>query len=255
MPPRNPELPEGTDHIINGAMETGAGTDASTGSSGAGIGGDGGLGATTTGGGGGSSSGFIGGGDAGGFGDGTGGNVGGGDVGTGIELGGTGSSGGGSTGGSGGSSGAPIKQQVRDGAQSLKQQATDKVRSYAEDGKNRATTALDDFSQVVSDAAASIDERLGSEYGQYARRAADAVTGLADSLRNKEVDDLYDGARDVVRKSPGLAIGAAAVVGFTLVRLIKAGLDDTERDVEFRPDTGGTKGSGTSGRNSSATGV
>ena len=38
MPPRNRELPEGTDHIINGAMETGAGTHASTGSSGPGAG-------------------------------------------------------------------------------------------------------------------------------------------------------------------------------------------------------------------------
>jgi hypothetical protein len=53
----------------------------------------------------------------------------------------------------------------------------------------------------VSDAADSIDERLGSEYGQYARRAADAVTGLADSLRDKDVDELFDGARNVVGKA------------------------------------------------------
>jgi hypothetical protein len=37
-----------------------------------------------------------------------------------------------------------------------------------------------------------------------------------------------------VRKSPGVAIGIAAVVGFTLVRLVKAGMPDD--------DEGGSRG-------------
>lgn len=220
MPPRNPELPEGTDHIINGAMETGAGTDASIGSSGPTAGG----GTAATG-----NSGFIGTGETRGMVDDTGGTA----IGAGTD---------GSNGSTGSSSGgAPIKQQVRDGVQSLKQQATERVRTVAEDGKSRATTALDDLSRMVTDAADSIDEKLGNEYGQYARRAADAVTGLADTIRNKQVDDLFDDARQIVRKSPVLAIGAAAVVGFTLVRLIKAGMPDTEGgagDVQFQPAGG-----------------
>src|SRR5688500_20304314 len=59
-----------------------------------------------------------------------------------------------------------------------------------------------------------------------ARRASDAVAGFADTLREKDVDELYDNVRQAVRKSPGIAIGIAAVVGFTLVRLVKAGLED-----------------------------
>jgi ElaB/YqjD/DUF883 family membrane-anchored ribosome-binding protein len=233
MPPRNPELPEGTDHIINGAMETGAGTGASTGSSG-GIGeGTGGLG--------GSSSGFIGAGATASLGDDTGGTT----TGSGGGFGGSGGSSGGSGGSFGSGDGQVPIQQLKSGAQSLRQQATGKVREYAEDGKSRATTALDDFSTVVRDAADQIDERLGSEYGQYARRAAEAVSDFSQTLRNKEVDELYDNAREVVRKSPVVAIGAAAAVGFALVRLIKAGVPDQgERDVEFTPDQslGGTGG-------------
>ena len=253
MPARNPELPEGTDHIINGAMETGAGAGASTGSSGGG-GGDG--------------AGFVGGG-----GDDTGGTSLGagttvtyaGATGGGNEVGGSGvagGGGGGSAGGSGGGGGAPIKQQLREGVDTARQQAGDRIRAYAETGKDRATTALQDFSQVVGDAVTQIDDRLGAQYGDYARRAADAVSGLADSLRNKEVDELFDDAREVVRKSPGVAIGAAAVVGFTLVRLIKAGLDNDGtggggnvdfkpeggRNIEFQPEGGsggGGAGSGT----------
>ena len=256
MPARNPELPEGTDHIINGAMETGTGPAASTGSSGDG-GGFVGGGAGAGGGGGDDTGGTS-------LGAGTtvtyaGGNEGGGGAGGGGADGGGASSGGASGGGASGG-GAPIKQQLRDGVDTARQQAGDRIRAYAETGKERATTALQDFSQVVGDAATQIDDRLGAQYGDYARRAADAVSGLADSLRNKEVDELFDDAREVVRKSPGVAIGAAAVVGFTLVRLIKAGLDNDGssgggnvsfqpeggRNIEFQPEGGsGGAGSGT----------
>lgn len=212
MPPRNPELPEGTDHIINGAMET----------NGNGAGGDFG---------GGSGTGFVGS----GAGDDTGGT-------RMVDRLGT---------------GGDIKAQLRDGVSGLQSQAGEKVRAYAETGKERATGALDEFSQVVSDAATTIDERLGSEYGEYARRAADAVSGFADTLRNKQVDELFDDGRELVRKSPGVAIGVAAVVGFTLVRLLKAGMDNgsrrSDREIEFEPDLGSTSGSSTTGGTSTVT--
>lgn len=196
MPRRNPELPEGTDHIVNGALETNGGNGGNTG--------------------GGSGSGFVG-------------------SATGDDTGGT-------------RAGGDLRAQLREGASSVQQQAGDKFRSYAETGKTRATGALDDFSKVVNDAASSIDERLGSEYGEYARRAADAVSGLSDTLRNKEVDELIDDGRRLLRKSPGVAIGVAAVIGFTLVRLVKAGLDSRkpgEREIEFQPDTTGGRTPGT----------
>lgn len=223
--PRNPELPEGTDHIVNGALDTRSGK----------------TGAKS---GGGASSGFVGsstGDDTGGV-AGTGGGAGrgtGGTTGTGGSGGSNYGGGSGSDGSGRGVSGADIKAQLRDGANSMRDQATGKAREYAEQGKSRATTALDDLSKVVNEAAGSIDERMGPEYGRYARQAADAVSGFADTLRNKEVDELYDNARELVRKSPAVAIGAAAVVGFTLVRLIKSGTESRDDvEVEFTPDTG-----------------
>jgi ElaB/YqjD/DUF883 family membrane-anchored ribosome-binding protein len=203
MPPRDDELPEGTDHIINGAMETN------------GSGGTGGTGAAA---GGGSSSGFIG---ASG-GDGTGGTAasGGGTQMTATE----GASGTDVT--TGGTEGAGVTEQVRGQIYNLRDQAGGKVREYADTGKTRATDMLEELSRVVADTADSIDERLGNNYGEYARKAADGVSGFADSLRGKEVDEIYDNVRSAVRKSPGLAIGIAAVVGFTLVRLVKAGMPD-----------------------------
>ncbi len=205
MPQRENELPEGTDHIINGAMETGGNTGGQTG-------------------GGGSGSGFIGASS----GDGTGGTATGG--GTNVS-----NQGGNSGNGDGGS----VVEQLRGHAAALKDQAGDRVREFADSGKTRASDALDELSRVVGDTAETIDERLGEDYGEYARRAADAVSGFADTLRRKDVDELYDNVRDAVRKSPAIAIGIAAVVGFTLVRLVKSGMPE-EKQGEAR--TNGAKG-------------
>ena len=68
-----------------------------------------------------------------------------------------------------------------------------------------------------------------SDYGEYAHRAAGAVSDFAGKMRDKSVDDIIDDTRDFVRKSPVVAIGIAAVVGFALMRVIKTGLDDAAR--------------------------
>ena len=239
MPPRNPELPEGTDHIINGAMDTGAGDGSSLGGGGGGTAGgtSGSTGGAT------SSTGSTGGtstsatsSSGGGF----------------VASSGNDDTGGTSSGGGiGGAAAQKIAAAAKTQVNTLTDQATGKIREYADQGKDRATSALDDFAEVINDAARSIDERLGNQYGEYAHRAADAVTSLSQNLRGKSVDDLLDDSRSLVRKSPGVAIGAAALLGFTLVRLVKAGLDnggggevgftaDRGRNIDFQPDTGGT---------------
>jgi ElaB/YqjD/DUF883 family membrane-anchored ribosome-binding protein len=195
MPPTDSELPEGTDHIINGAMETGTG-DAESSS----------LGSTEAG-----DSGFVG-------------------TAATDDTGGT--SGGrtsmAKTSSSSGPKGDGVVGQLKEQASSLRGQAAGRVREFAEGGKARASDALDDLSKVVSDTADSIDERLGGDYGDYARRASDAVSNFAGTLRSKDVDELYGQVTEAVRKSPAVAVGIAAVVGFTLVRLVKAGLDDND---------------------------
>lgn len=185
MPQRDPQLPEGTDHIITGAMETGTGSGTEQGSDRAG------------------GRGFIGSSDAGPVPDDTGG-----------------------TAENRNNQGGTMARNISEGAANLKSQAGDRIRQFADDGKTRASDALDDFARVVEEAAGEIEDRLGDQYGGYARRAADAVSGLATNLREKDVDALYDDVGNFVRKSPGVAIGVAAALGFVLVRLVKAGIPD-----------------------------
>ena len=126
--------------------------------------------------------------------------------------------------------------QVREQVTSLRSQGVSRARSFADDGKARATSLLDDLGEVIDEAAAAVDRKFGEDYGDYAHRASGAVSGLADKVRAKSIDDLIDDTRDFVRKSPGIAIGIAAVAGFMLVRLIKTGLDDVSGSREAAND-------------------
>jgi ElaB/YqjD/DUF883 family membrane-anchored ribosome-binding protein len=162
MPPRQPALPEGTDHIVAGASGSSDGQEGN---------------------------GFV--------------------------------------ASAGGSSGTDrLVSQVKDQVTSLRGQAADRVRGFADDGKGRVTGLLENVSEVINDAARSVDERLGEDYGEHAHRAANAVADFAGRIRDKSVDDILDDTRDFVRRSPAVAIGIAAVAGFALIRVIKTGLDD-----------------------------
>ncbi|WP_229727019.1 hypothetical protein [Sphingomonas alpina] len=127
----------------------------------------------------------------------------------------------------------PISAQaLKDGAAKITKDAGNKARSYAEDGKARAGGALDELSKMINDAAGTVDEKIGAQYGQYARTAAEAVSGFSESLKAKEIDDLIADARGFVKKSPVIAIGTAAAIGFVLVRLIKSGIDAADRTTD-----------------------
>ncbi len=137
---------------------------------------------------------------------------------------------GGSTGESaGGGKLDTAKQAVRENASKLTGQVSDKAREYAEQGKAKAHESLGQLSRMLEDAAAQIDEKLGGQYGEYARQAAGQVNGFADRIENKDVDELVDDLRGFVRQSPGIAIGAAATIGFLLARLAQAGFDERPR--------------------------
>lgn len=127
---------------------------------------------------------------------------------------------------------ASTTDAVKNKADNLRGKATDKAQAFAEQGKAKATEKLDGVSRMIDDAAAQVDDKLGAQYGDYARTAATAVSGFADTLRGKEIDDIVADARDFVRKSPVLAVGAAAAVGFLLARLARAGIEAADESAD-----------------------
>lgn len=115
------------------------------------------------------------------------------------------------------------RDKVSEQASGIKDQATGKARDYAALGKDKTADGLESVTRLMDDAASAIDDKVGAQYGDYARKAASAVANVATTLRTKDVDELLEDARGVVRKSPALAIGAAVVAGFVIARLVRAG--------------------------------
>ena len=143
----------------------------------------------------------------------------------------TGNPTGGSTGRTTGTRDA-IVDKIRTGREKLSSQAADKTRGLVGQGLERGAEALANVGKLVGDTATGLDERLGPEYGEYARRAATTIEEVANNIASKDPDELIDDTREFVRKSPGVALAGAAIVGFAIARLIKSGLarDDDDDD-------------------------
>ena len=132
-------------------------------------------------------------------------------------------------------SGSPsggLAERLRSGREQLAGQAGEKARGIVTQGLERTAEALANVSKMVGDTAPGIEERLGPEYGDYARRAAGAIENAASTIAEKDPDELIEDTRNFVRNSPGIALAGAAVVGFVVARLLKTGLarDDEDDD-------------------------
>jgi ElaB/YqjD/DUF883 family membrane-anchored ribosome-binding protein len=148
----------------------------------------------------------------------------------------SGSSGSSSSSGSSAGSGSPgaqgIIDRLRGGREQLTSQAGERARGLVSQGLERTAEALANVSKMVGDTAPGIEERLGPEYGDYARRAAGSIENVANSIASKDPDELIDDTRNFVRESPGIALAGAAVVGFVVARLLKTGLAANNEDDE-----------------------
>jgi ElaB/YqjD/DUF883 family membrane-anchored ribosome-binding protein len=116
--------------------------------------------------------------------------------------------------------------KVKAQASNLIGEAGDVARKAASSGKDKATEALSGVARLTEEAAKSIDQHLGAQYGDYARKASASVTKAADSLNAKDVDQLVEDAKEVVRKNPIAAVGVAAAFGFLLTRIARIGSKD-----------------------------
>ena len=120
--------------------------------------------------------------------------------------------------------------RIRRGTENLSSQAGEKARGLVGQGLERSAEALGNVAKLVGDTAPGIEDRLGAEYGDYARRAATAIEDAANAIADKDPDELIEDTRNFVRNSPGIALAGAAVVGFVVARLLKTGLAKDEDD-------------------------
>ena len=111
-------------------------------------------------------------------------------------------------------------------ATAFRNQATAKAREAAEKGKGKAAETVGSLAKMLEDSAGTVDTKFGKQYGDYARSAASTVAGLASTLDKKDLDELAASTKEMVKKNPAIAVGAATVIGFVLARMLKGGSND-----------------------------
>lgn len=116
--------------------------------------------------------------------------------------------------------------RIKSDAARMTEDAGARAKVLARDGKDKAAGAIASLAKYIDDSASSVDGRLGDQYGDYARSAAASIASLAATVEKQDVDELIDNTREFVRKSPAVAIGGAAVVGFIMARMLRGGSSD-----------------------------
>jgi len=114
-----------------------------------------------------------------------------------------------------------LSAETRRRAEGYASEAQQRAGEFAVKAKSKTSEALTGLSRVIGDSAATIDDNVGSQYGDYVRSASRAVGSAAQTLDEKEVDELVEDTRAMVRQSPLVAIGIAAAAGFLLARTFR----------------------------------
>lgn len=142
---------------------------------------------------------------------------------------------GGATTGTSSGAGGSWTEKLRGGTENLSVQAGTKTRELVGQGLGRGSETLANVSRLIGETAGGLDERLGEDFGNYARQAATSIDDFANRLASKNPDELIDDTREFIRKSPGVALAGAAIVGFALTRLLKNGLSGANDDQAGEP--------------------
>lgn len=101
--------------------------------------------------------------------------------------------------------------------------AESRLLDLAEDGKAELVKSFDGLVAMVHEIAANVESSGGSAVAGYARQAAHLLGDFQAGLRDRPVDELLEDGRELIRRSPGVAIGVALVAGFIAARLFKSG--------------------------------
>jgi ElaB/YqjD/DUF883 family membrane-anchored ribosome-binding protein len=112
-------------------------------------------------------------------------------------------------------------EKAKEQVSAMASEAGGVARKAANTGKTKAVEALGSAARVADEAAKTVDQHFGAQYGDYARKASEGISKAASSLDSKEVDQLIADATDFVKKNPVVAVGAAAALGFVLTRLLR----------------------------------
>lgn len=116
-----------------------------------------------------------------------------------------------------------VVDRVKVEASKGKEQALAAASTYADQGKGKAAGALTTLSGLIVEAAKMLEENFGHKAADPVRAQADKVSGAARHLETADVDQLTAELKSFAKNNPVLSVGAVAVVGFALGKLLSGG--------------------------------
>ena len=107
--------------------------------------------------------------------------------------------------------------------------ATQKARSVFENAKRTAVDAADGTSAAIEDVANALHSSGQASLSQAAGAMAERLHGFSDYLENRRIDELFEDARRLAQRNPGLFIAGGVVLGLALSRFLKASVQAVDR--------------------------
>ena len=132
---------------------------------------------------------------------------------------------------------------------SIISETTDQASRLAGSVKDEVTRREQNFRSGVADRAESVAEGLrkakseidpDSTIAVMFDRAADSVSGLADSLNSTDPTQMLGDVRRFARSQPGAFLGLSALAGFAAVRFLRAGSTTSTSPEPVRTSSYGT---------------
>lgn len=120
-----------------------------------------------------------------------------------------------------------------DAAETAKQTA----KSIFGDAKSAAVDAAAQTASAIGDASASLEDAGQTNLSQATAALAAKLHELSGYLENRNINDLYDDARRLAARNPGLFIAGGVVLGVALSRFFKASMTSSAPAVG-RPQAG-----------------
>ena len=120
-----------------------------------------------------------------------------------------------------------IPEQVAKQAAGIGRAVGDAVGPKAEDIANRSKAAGAEAVADVARTAEALADTVAPTspaIAEYVRGAGQKIDRLASDLRDKKVGDLLAAAAEFGRSQPGIMLAGAALIGFALSRVVKAGV-------------------------------
>jgi hypothetical protein len=121
--------------------------------------------------------------------------------------------------------GARLAEAGAEAATAAKREA----RSMFEGAKRTAVDAADDTSAAIEDVANALRSSGQTTLSQAAAAMAERLHGFSDYLENRPVDELFEDARRLAQRNPGLFIAGGVVLGLALSRFLKASVQSSDR--------------------------